>query len=117
MKLCREILLILTPVLVAEAVLSTPVRAEELFVVITNVDVESKKMTFVTKGGEKHELEITATTEIVNGKGEKTSLKAVAEAASKAIMDGTKGLFARVTYEKTVVSKLAVGLPEKKKAK
>ena len=117
MKIRREVVLTLTTLLVAAAVIVMPALAEEPFGVITSVDVESKKASFVTKGGEKRELEITGSTEIVNGKGEKVRLEAVAEAVAKAIKDGKKGVFARATYEKTVVSKISVGLPEAKKAK
>ena len=89
MKLRREVLLTLTAGLLAVAVIVTSVFAEETFGVITHVAPESKKVSFVTKRGEKIELEITDRTEIVNGRGEKIDLEAVAKAVSKANDAGT----------------------------
>ena len=117
MKSRREVLLTLTAGLVAATVIIMPVLAEEPFGVITHVDLESKKVTLLTKGGETLELEITDSTEIVTGKGEKVDLEAVAKAVAKAIEDGKKGVFARVTHEKKVASRISVGLPKEQKAK
>ena len=52
MKNRRAFLLTLTAGLVAAVVIITPVIAEEFFGFITNVDVEGKKVTVVTKDGD-----------------------------------------------------------------
>jgi hypothetical protein len=117
MKLRREVLLTLTASLVAMAVIIVPVLADEPFGVITSVDVKNKKVDFLTQRGEPLKFAITDSTEIVNGKDEKVDLEAVARTVSKAIDAGKKGAFARVTHEKEVVSRIAVGIPEEKKAK
>src|SRR5262245_57728235 len=65
MKNRREFVLTLTAGLVALAVIITPVIAEELLGVITNVDVAGKKVTVLTKGGEETVLTTNAATEVV----------------------------------------------------
>jgi hypothetical protein len=117
MKLRREVLLTLTASLVAMAVIIMPVLAEDRFGVITSVDVKKKKVGFQTPLGEKLEFAITKSTEIVNGKSEKVGLDAVDKTVSQAIDAGKRGAFARVTYEKEVVSRIVIGIPEVKKAK
>jgi len=89
MKLRREVLLTLTASLVAGAVIIMPALAEEPFGVITSVDVANKKVSLLTKGGERFEFKITDRTEIVNGRSEKIDLEAVAKAVSKANDAGT----------------------------
>jgi hypothetical protein len=89
MKLWRDVLLTLTAVLVAGAVIIMPVLADEPFGVITSVDVANKKVGFLSKRGERFEFEIKDKTEIVNGRGEKIDLEAVAKAVSKANSAGT----------------------------
>jgi len=56
----RTFLLTLTSGLVALAVLAAPVIAEELFGVVTKVDVEGKKLMVMPKGEDK-EIEVTVT--------------------------------------------------------
>jgi len=117
MKRHGEVVRTLFASLLAATVLITPILAEEPFGVITQVTLDSKKVTLLTKGGETLELETTASTEIVTGKGKKINLEAVAKGVSKAIEDGQKGVFAKVTHEKMVASRITVGLPDEKKAK
>ena len=67
MKNRRSFLLTLTCGLVALAVLAAPVIAEELFGVITNVDVAAKKLTVTPKGEEKGiDVTVTDDTEVVS---------------------------------------------------
>jgi hypothetical protein len=120
MRFRRVLVCSLTAGLVAAALTIPPALADETtFGAITQVALEStsKKVSFITKRGEKLELEATASTEIVNGKGEKVTLEAINEALSKATADGKTGVLAKVTYDKTVATKISVGLIEKKPAK
>jgi hypothetical protein len=66
----RTFLLTLTAGVVSLAVIVVPVIADELFGVITQVDVEGKKLIVVEKGTDK-EVEVTTTddTEFVTSKG------------------------------------------------
>ncbi len=110
MKNRREMLLALTAGLVALAVVITPVIAEELFGVITKVDVEAKKLTVVEKGSDKEiEVKTTDDTLLVTPKGEnKIDLEKIAKNVAKAHEAGKKGMFAKVTHEGGVASKITV---------
>ena len=93
MKNRRTFLLTLTAGLVALAVLAAPVIAEELFGVITKVDVDGKKLT-VTPKGEDKDIEVTVTdeTEYVSKKGAmKLDLEKLAKSVAEAQDAGKKG--------------------------
>jgi hypothetical protein len=116
MKNRRGFLLTLVAGLVAAAVIITPVIAEELFGVVTAVDVAGKKITVATKGGDEVEVKTTDSTEIVSGKGDSLSLEKLEKAVKKSIDAGKKGAFAKVTHEGKVASKITVGFAKKKEA-
>jgi hypothetical protein len=115
MKNRRGFLLTLTAGLVALAVVITPVIAEEIFGVITVVDLEGKKVTVITKGGDEIEVKTTDTTE-VSSKGEPSDLEKLSKTVKKAQDAGKKGAFAKVTHEKKVASKISYGFTKKKEA-
>jgi hypothetical protein len=116
MKNRREFLLTLTAGVVALAVVITPVIAEELLGVITKVDVEGKKLTVEEKESEKEvQIKVTDDTEYVTGKGtSKIDLEKLSKNIEKAKDAGKKGVFAKITHEKNVASKISVA--GKKKA-
>ena len=116
MKNRRTFLLTLTAGLVAVAVIITPVIAEELFGVVTAVDVAGKKITVLTKGGEEVEVKTTDTTEIVTGKGDTLDLEKLENGVKKQQEAGKKGAFAKVTHEGKVASKITIGAAKKKDA-
>jgi hypothetical protein len=111
----RKFMLFLTAGLVAAAVVITPVIAEEFFGVITNVDLEGKKLTVLTKGGEEVEIKTTASTEISSTKGE-ADLEKLAKYVKKQQDAGKKGAFAKITHEDKVASKVFLGAFKKKEA-
>src|SRR3954451_2260511 len=104
MKNRREFLLTLTAGLVALAVVITPVIAEELFGVITKVDVAGKKLTVVEKDTDKEVLvTVTDDTEYVTGKGSsKVDLEKLSKGVAKQIDAGKKGIRVTVTHDKGV---------------
>jgi hypothetical protein len=118
----RGLLLSLTSVCVALLVLAAPVIADELFGAITKVNVEAKKLTVVTKGGDSVEITVNDKTEYVGKDGpmpidlEKVS-KTVAKIQQKAKdagKDETKaGPRVKITHDNNVASKIE---PAKKKA-
>jgi len=115
MKTRRSFLLTMTAGLVALAVLAAPVIAEELFGVITKVDVAGKKLT-VTPKGEDKDIEVTVTddTEYVTAKGaNKVDLEKLSKQLAKAQEKGKKGFNVTITHEKGVASKITA--PAKKK--
>jgi hypothetical protein len=108
MKNRREFLLTLTAGIVALAVVAVPVIADELFGVITSVDVEGKKVTVVEKETDK-EVVVTVTddTEYVTGKGSsKIDLEKLSRGIEKAKEKGRKGITVTVTHENKVASKI-----------
>ncbi len=119
MKNRRAFLLTLTSGLVALAVLAAPVIAEELFGVITKVDIEGKKL-MVTPKGEDKDIEVTINddTEIVTKKG---SMKVDLEKLAKKVADiqekGKKGIPAKIEHEKGVASKIYPAAKKKDAAK
>jgi hypothetical protein len=115
MKNRREFLMILTAGLVALVVVITPVIADELFGVITNVDVQGKKVTVLSKDGGETVVTTTNDTEI-SAKGEKADLDKLANYVKKQTDAGKKGAFAKVTHENKVASKILLGIGKKKDA-
>ena len=117
MKNRRAFLLTLTSGLVALAVLAAPVIAEELFGVITKVDVAGKKLT-VTPKGEDKDIEVTVTddTEFVTKKGSIEGRPGEAREGRQEAQDaGKKGIMAKIEHEKGVASKIYPA-PKKKEA-
>lgn len=115
MKNRREFLLTLTAGFVALAVIITPVIAEDLLGFITKVDVEGKKVTVEEKeSGKEVEIKVTDDTEYVTGKGSgKVDLEKLSKGVEKQKDAGKKGVFAKVTHEKNVASKIAVAAKKK----
>jgi hypothetical protein len=113
MKNRRGFLLMVTAGLVAAAVVITPVIAEEFFGLVTNVDLEGKKITVLTKGGEEVEVKTTDSTEVASAKGQ-ASLEKFAGYLKKIQADGKKGAPATITHENKVASKIFIGMPKKK---
>ena len=110
MKNRRTFLMALTSGFVALAVLAAPVIADELFGVITKVDVAGKKVMVLPKGEEK-EIEVTVTddTEWVTPKGaSKIDLTKVEKNVAKAIEKGRKGVTVKVTHDNKKASKIEV---------
>jgi hypothetical protein len=112
MKNRRKFLLTLTAGIVAAVVIITPVIAEEFFGLITNVDLEGKKLTVLTKKGEL-EIKVTNTTEISSGKGQ-AKLEGLAKYVKSKQEAGKKGAPAQITAEDNVASKVFLGPFQKK---
>jgi len=109
MKNRRGFLLALVAGLMAAAVIITPVIADELFGVITKVDVAGMKLTVAEKGTDKDVVvTVTPDTEYVSGKGEssKVDLEKIAKNVAKAQDAGKKGMNTKITHEKGVASKI-----------
>jgi hypothetical protein len=116
MKNRRVFLLTLIAGVVALVVVAAPVIADELFGVLTKVDIEGKKLTIVEKDTDK-EVVITVTddTEAVSKKGSsKVDLEKLAKYVEKAKDSGKQGPMIKVTHEKRVASKISIA--KKKKA-
>ena len=109
MKDRRSVLRMLAAGFVALAVVVAPAIADELFGVITKVDVTGKKVTVVEKGSDKEvEVTITDDTEEVTKKGSnKINLEKLEKRVTKSIDAGKKGVFAKVTHEKGVASSIS----------
>ncbi len=111
MKNRRAFLLTLTAGVVALGLIVVPVIADELFGVITKVDVEGKKLTVQSKDSGETVVRTNDDTELVVGKdGEprKLDLEKLARAVDKAQDAGKKGVFAKITHEKGVASRIGV---------
>jgi hypothetical protein len=122
MKNRRAFVLTMTCGLVALALIIAPVIADELFGVITKVDVEGKKVTVVEKGSEQEtQVTVNDDTEWVTPKGtSKVDLEKLDNFVKKAQDAGKKGVFAKITHEKGVASRIGVfakkkGAPPKEK--
>jgi hypothetical protein len=115
MKTRRKFLMILTTGFVALGLIAGSAIADELFGVITKVDVEGKKLTVLEKDTDK-EIEVTtnADTKIVTKTGEvPVDLEKIAKSVAKAKDAGKKGYAVKIDHEKAVASKIT---PAKKKA-
>ena len=111
----RTFLMTLSAGLVAMAVIVAPVIADELFGAITKVDQDAKKLTVAEKGTDK-EIEVTTTddTEWETPKGtSKLDLEKLAKNVAKQQDAGKKGVFAKITHEKGVASKITVAAKKK----
>ena len=103
----------------APAVIVAPVIADELFGVITKVDVEGKRLTVVEKRTDK-KVEVTTNddTEYVTPRGSsKLDLEKLSRRVEGIKGKGKKGLFAKVTHEKGVASKITVAVKRKEAPK
>jgi len=112
MRTRRAFLMTLTAGVIALAVIAAPVIADELFGVITKVDVSGKKLTVEEKGSDK-EVEVTVNddTEYVNQKGDTSkldtsALEKISKGVDRAKEKGRKGVTVRVNHEKGVASKI-----------
>jgi hypothetical protein len=108
MKNRRVFLLTLIAGAVTLVVVAAPVIADELFGVLTKVDVEGKKLTIIEKDTDK-EVVITVTddTEAVSKKGSsKVDLEKLAKGIEKAKDAGKQGIQVKVEHDKKVASKL-----------
>lgn len=110
MRTRRTFLLTVTAGVVALGVVIAPAIADELFGVITKVDVAGKKLTVEEKGtGDEVEITVTDDTEFVTPKGaNKIDLEKVERILAKVHDAGKKGIPAKVTHEKRVASRIAV---------
>lgn len=109
MKNRRAFLMTLTSGVVALAVLAAPVIAEELFGVITAVDVAGKKLTVTPKGEEKSiDVTVTDDTEFITKKGaQKVDLEKLEQGVKKQQDAGKKGIMVKIEHEKGVASKIS----------
>jgi hypothetical protein len=117
MKNPRALLLALTTGIAAVTAVLTPALAEQLFGVITRVDLDENKIVLVTPGKEAPEIKTTASTEVVSSHGDKIDLKVLKGAVAKEQQAGKKGAFAKVTHENNIASKITVGVAPAKPAK
>ena len=116
MKSRRTMLLALISGFVALGVVVGPAIADELFGVITKVDVPGKKLTVMQKGeGKEIIVTVTDNTELVTPKGEsRVDLEKLDRIVKKSQEAGKKGMFAKITHENGVASR--IGVMAKKKA-
>jgi hypothetical protein len=123
MKNPRALLLTLTTGIAAVTVVLTPVFAEQFFGVITSVGLDEngvvKEVVLLSpkKKAAEVKIKITPSTEIVTGRGDKTSPEALKDAVTNAHGAGKKGAFAKVIHENNVASKITVGVAPAKPAK
>ena len=103
----------------ALGVIVAPVIADELFGVITNVDVESKKLTVQSKGGDETVVTTKATRRSSSARREprKLDLEKLATNVKKDQDAGKKGGFAKITHEKGVASRIGVFAKKKEAPK
>jgi biopolymer transport protein ExbD len=106
----RRFLLTLTAAVVAMGFVVGSVIAEELFGVITKVDVDGKEVTIEKKDTdpvEEIKIKITDDTEyVVKKKSSKVDLEKLKENVEKAKDKGKKGIQVKVIHEKKVASKI-----------
>ena len=109
MKNRRAFLMTMAAGLMALTVVIAPVIAEELFGVLTKVDVENKKLTVQSKDGGDVEITVNDDTELVTGKGSnKIDLEKLSKNLAKA-SDAGKKVQTKVTHENKVASKVYIG--------
>jgi hypothetical protein len=110
----RKFMLMLTAGLVTMAMVITPVIADEFFGIVTNVDLEGKKLTVLAKDGEV-EIKTTDSTEVSSTKGE-ADLEELQRYVKKRQEAGKKGGIVKITHENKVASKILIGAFKKKEA-
>jgi hypothetical protein len=111
----RKFLSAILPAFVAIGLIAGAAFADELFGVLTEVDLEAKKVTVVEKGTDKEVIvSVTPDTEYVTPKGSsKAELKKVAKAVEKAKEKGNKGIQVKVEHKGGVASAITAA-PRKK---
>jgi hypothetical protein len=107
----RKFVLILTACFVAMGFVVASVLADELLGVITKVDFETKKVTVLEKDKDQEiVLTTNADTEYVTKDGavkvDKEIYEKIEKAIDKAKEKNKKGMFAKIYYEKKVISKI-----------
>lgn len=104
----RGFVLGLTTSLVALVLVVGSVIADELLGTIIKVDASAKQLTVVPKDSDKEiKVKVTDDTEQVSKKGtRKLDLEKLTTRLEKAQDKGAKGLQAKITHEKGVVSKI-----------
>jgi hypothetical protein len=115
MKNRRSFLLMTVAGVMALGVVVGTAIADELFGVITKVDVAGKKLTVLPKDEDKEiEVAVTDNTEVVTKDGaSKIDLEKLQQDVQKRIDAGKKGRNARITHENRKASRIEFG---KKKA-
>jgi len=107
MKDRRTFLRTIAATVVALGLVVVPALAEELAGFITKVDTAKKELTVSTKKEGEKTIKTTDTTERVTKKGtEPLNLEKLEKQVSKSIDAGKKGVFARITHENGVASKI-----------
>ncbi|SIO38259.1 hypothetical protein SAMN05444166_4254 [Singulisphaera sp. GP187] len=112
----RTFLLAVLSGVVALGLVAGSAIADELFGVLTKVDVEGKKVTVVEKGSDKEvEVTVKGDTEFVNAKGAANpiDLEKVTKNVAKAQEKGRKGINVVVNHDKAVASKITVSVKKK----
>ena len=107
----RKFVVTLAATFVGMGLVVASVLADELFGMITKVDAETKKITVVEKDTDKElVLEINEDTEYVTKDGtvkvDKACMRTWKRDIGKAKDAGKKGVFAKITHEKKVISKI-----------
>jgi RNase P/RNase MRP subunit p29 len=111
MQTRRKFLLTLAAAFVGMGFVVATVLADEILGVITKVDYETKKVTVIEKDKDDEiVLETNADTEYVTKDGSVKVDKEVYEKFEKSIEKakeaGKKGFFAKITYDKKLISKI-----------
>jgi hypothetical protein len=111
MQIRRKFVLTLAACLLGTGFVVASVLADELLGVITKVDYETKKVTVIEKDKDAElVLETNADTEYVTKDGSVKVDKEVYEKWEKSIEKakdaGKKGFFAKITYDKKLISKV-----------
>ena len=108
MKNRRSFLMSVVAGVVALSVVVGTAIADELFGVITSVDVAGKTLKVIPKDEEKEiEVKVTDSTEYVTKKGSNPiDLEKVSKNIEKAKEKGLKGISVKIEHEKAVASKI-----------
>jgi hypothetical protein len=114
----RKFFMLLTTGFVALGLIAGSAIADELFGVITKVDVEGKKLTVIEKDTDKEIIVTTnADTKLVTKKGEvAVDLEKISKNVAKAQDAGKKGYAVKIDHEKAVASKITPAPAKKKEA-
>ena len=109
----RKLLFMLSATFVGMALVVASALADEVLGFITKVDADAKKITVVTKDkDEELVLETNADTEYIAKKGEegvkvdKEVYEKLEKSIEKAKEKNRKGVMAKITYDKKIISKI-----------
>jgi hypothetical protein len=110
MKNRRTFLRVLASGLVALTLVAVPALADELLGVITNVDVDGKKLTVVEKGTDKEVIvTVNDDTEYVTPKKTgKVDLEKLSKNVERAKEKNRKGVAVKIDHDKAVASKITI---------